>query len=144
MKQEECEALLAGCTDFLNEKSALDAGMTRRGHILQMSPKGHPELAGVGIEYSWGKFKMTYRRDNDCIPANLHKNIAKSLNTEEVLTLGRVRQFARKMRDYVEAYKSDVTSNIGTSSHSLVEKLKKVHKTHRCTMDQVFKFIQGV
>ena len=36
-----------------------------RGHILQMSPKCHPELAGHGIEYAWGAAKLRFRRDND-------------------------------------------------------------------------------
>ena len=29
-----------------------------RGHICMLSPKGHCELAGSGIEYDWGKMKM--------------------------------------------------------------------------------------
>jgi hypothetical protein len=45
----------------------------QRGHILRMCVKRHPELAGVGIEYSWGKLKQKFRRDvNDRVPAHLH------------------------------------------------------------------------
>lgn len=33
-----------------------------REHIIIMSPKYHPELAGVGIGYGWGKAKLEFRR----------------------------------------------------------------------------------
>jgi len=36
-----------------------------RGHILLMSPKGHPELAGKGVEYAWGAAKLLFRKIND-------------------------------------------------------------------------------
>ncbi|CAN0056590.1 unnamed protein product [Sphacelaria rigidula] len=41
-----------------------------------MSPKLHPEDAGVGIEYSRGKSKQKFRREiNDEQPGHLHTNI---------------------------------------------------------------------
>ena len=127
---------LQSCTDFSNEKGALEDMVSSRGHVLMMSPKGHPELAGVGVEYSWGKSKMHYRRNNDCVPAHLHANIVGALDSDTVLPLWRIRRFARKARDYRCAYKCD-----DTQSHSAIEKLRKVHKCHRCTLDQDFKFI---
>jgi len=42
-----------------------------RGHILLMSPKGHPELAGKGVEYAWGAAKLLFRKINDCKVKNL-------------------------------------------------------------------------
>ena len=35
-----------------------------RGHILLMSPKGHPEVAGCGIEFAWGHAKNYFRQNN--------------------------------------------------------------------------------
>ena len=37
--------------DYQAEVSAFAKLVIDRGHILQTSPKGHPELEGVGIEY---------------------------------------------------------------------------------------------
>ena len=60
--------------------SALQDFVESRGHILILSPKCHPELAGCGIEYSWGKTKQYFRRTaNDMIASNLHSNIVKSI-----------------------------------------------------------------
>ena len=67
--------------------------------IPEMSPKCHPELAGVGIEYSWGKAKMYFRRHTDHIGRHQHANIEKAMSPV-VLTLARVRKFARKARAY--------------------------------------------
>ena len=87
------------CTDFFNEKGALEDMVSSRGHVLMVSPKGHPELAGVGVEYSWGKSKMHYRRNNDCVPAHLNVNIVGALDSDTVFPLWRIRRFARKARD---------------------------------------------
>ena len=49
------------CEDFVKEKGALQEIVESRGHILILFPKCHPELAGCGIEYSWGKSKQYFR-----------------------------------------------------------------------------------
>ena len=56
--------VLGNCEDFRNETGALQSLVEARGHILVMSPKGHCELAGQGIEYDWGKMKQNFRRKN--------------------------------------------------------------------------------
>ncbi|CAN0529472.1 unnamed protein product [Ectocarpus sp. 12 AP-2014] len=48
------EKVLQALPDFKNERTALQHLVESRGHILLLSPKCHPEVAGVGIEYSWG------------------------------------------------------------------------------------------
>ena len=69
--------VLGNCEDFVNEKSALQALVEALGHILVMSPKGHCELAGQGIEYDWGKPKQNFRRKNKYI--NFHELILWSM-----------------------------------------------------------------
>ena len=54
---------LEHCLDFANEKTALQELVESRGHILRMGVKGHPEMAGKGIEYCWGKSKQKFRRE---------------------------------------------------------------------------------
>ena len=94
--------VLSQCEDFANEIGALQAIVEARGHILILSPKCHPELAGCGVEYSWGKAKMTFRREtNDCVAKNLHCNIVEAL---KVVTLERVWKYERKTRDYRRMY----------------------------------------
>ena len=56
--------VLGQCHDFLAETTLLEQLIVDLGHVLQKSPKCHPELAGVGIEYCWGKAKYQYRHIN--------------------------------------------------------------------------------
>jgi hypothetical protein len=65
-------------------------------------PKGHCELAGVGIEYCWGKSKQHFHKYSDCETANIHANIEASL-APLVLSLDRVLRSARKTREYKRA-----------------------------------------
>ena len=74
-----------------------------RGHILLMCVKAHPELAGVGIENSWGKSAQHFRANNDCVSRHLHQNVLDSLHSSN-LTLLRVCKFARRTRDYLLLY----------------------------------------
>eukprot|EP00733_Pompholyxophrys_punicea_P000124 Pompholyxophrys_punicea_v1_NODE_18_length_5920_cov_44.741176.p6 type:complete len:112 gc:universal NODE_18_length_5920_cov_44.741176:2643-2978(+) len=108
-------------------------------------------MAGVGIEYSWGKSKLEFRRRiNDQIPANLHDNILKSL-CPQVLPLSRIRKFARRTRDYRQVYRifdirhaatgSESLEDTCTGSHSLIETMRKERKSHRNIVDLESKFI---
>ena len=48
--RDEHDTVLGNLPDFKNERPALKHLVDSRGHILLLSPKFHPELAGVGIE----------------------------------------------------------------------------------------------
>jgi len=74
-----------------------------RGHILLMSPKGHPELAGKGVEYAWGAAKLRSRKINACKVKNMLINILRVMDSD-YLTLERCRKLARKARDCRNAY----------------------------------------
>jgi len=54
--------MLGKCTDFQNELSALQVLGNDLGVAVDFTPKYHAELAGEGIEYSWGLAKGEYRR----------------------------------------------------------------------------------
>eukprot|EP00750_Incisomonas_marina_P011084 INCI16338.4.p1 GENE.INCI16338.4~~INCI16338.4.p1 ORF type:complete len:399 (+),score=61.48 INCI16338.4:383-1579(+) len=107
------ELHLASRRDFREEQSVIEKLVSKHGHILQASPRYHPEVAGLGIEYSWGKAKWCFRRYvNDLKSANLEKNVLISLGDqpfkmhgsgaqcEAPLELKRVRKFARRARTY--------------------------------------------
>lgn len=53
--------LLSACTDFIEERTLLQHVAHELGAEVDRTPKCHPELAGEGIEYSWGKAKQYYR-----------------------------------------------------------------------------------
>ena len=57
--------ILGNCDDFRHEVTAMAELMAELGHEMEQTPRKHPELAGCGIEYSWGKSKLFFRRNND-------------------------------------------------------------------------------
>eukprot|EP00733_Pompholyxophrys_punicea_P001308 Pompholyxophrys_punicea_v1_NODE_611_length_1598_cov_10.871679.p1 type:complete len:281 gc:universal NODE_611_length_1598_cov_10.871679:73-915(+) len=134
----DMDLVLANCRDFKEEKTALQALVEDRGHVLIMSPKCSPELAGLGIEYSWGKSKQEFRRHiNDGVAAHLHNNIEKALSVD-VLPLWRVRKFARRTREYRHVY-----ADSSNSSYTLIEKMVKERKCHRIIVDIEAKFLNA-
>jgi hypothetical protein len=45
-----------------------------------MTPKAHPEIAGVGIECSWGYVNLKYRKEiNDGLAEHLEENVKRAL-----------------------------------------------------------------
>ena len=126
--------VLGKCEDFRNEKGALQTLVEARGHILVMSPKGHCELAGQGIEYDWGKMKQNFRRKNKY--KNFHGLILDSMS-RATLPLSTSRKFARKARAYRRAYREDCDNE-----HASIEKMIKTFKVHRNALDFAKTFIR--
>ena len=103
--EDACRAMdnmLGRCQDFAAETSEFDKLLRGRGHIPLFSPKYHPEIAGCGIEYSWGKSKYEFRRRPDA-KSDFHRVVKECLGPE-VLSLQRVRKFARRSRQYMRVY----------------------------------------
>lgn len=129
--------VLSNCWDFATERTALQELVESRGHILIMSAKGHPELAGVGVEYTWGKAKQMFRRHvNDRIAKHLRRNIIACFRrAADFLPLSRIYKFARKARAYRRAYRDNEPNSFAD-----VEKLMKRYKCHRnaATFDTAF------
>jgi hypothetical protein len=151
MKKEYFVDVIGKCKDFMEQPTALENVVQNRGHILLMSPKGHPELAGLGVEYCWGKWKYDFRSRNTYRNAekmnaseDLHRRVMESYNKS--LDLFRIRRFARKTRTYHRAYAKlhgicgwDEDKKL--EGYAAVEKFVKLSKTHRCALDQDFSFI---
>jgi hypothetical protein len=136
MKAEEMTLRLAACTDFATEQTLLQKACVDRGHILTMSPKGHCEVAGRGIEFSWGRSKADFRLHNDCVGKHLLQNIKNSIGARN-LPIHRLRKFARKARDYKRAFQGKGAAD---TSHAMIEKIVKTSKAHRCALDFDYKF----
>ncbi len=99
--------------DFQQEKTVLEKLFIRYGHFVLASPRYHPELAGLGIEFCWGKGKWCFRRQvNDLVSKHLETNVLVSLGSQSFKMYGsgemcdaplpveRVRKFARRARMY--------------------------------------------
>ena len=69
--------------------------------------KGHPELAGRGIEYYWGKSKYEFRKHMNFVSGkeNFEKRVVTALKS---VTLRRSRAFLRKANDYKPAYRMPI------------------------------------
>ena len=142
---KDLRSVLGSCHDFKNEVGELELRVMERGHILLMSPKGHPEVAGCGIEFAWAKAKNDFRRDNPMSAAwgkgveDLHDRVVKSLRGIDILMM---RRFARKARDYMRGYARHHglfgwdTEEEKLAGHREIEKFMKDCKTHRCILDQ--------
>ena len=130
------DAALMKREDFQNEVTALGELIRSCGGVLKMSPKGHCELAGAGIEYCFGKSKTHFRRNKKArtIP-NFESLVLESLSGE-VLPLDRIRRFDRKARTYRRIYETP------TLNYEAIEKMYRSRKAHRCALDFDFKFIK--
>ena len=148
--------ILSSCTDFLDEETALEHLGRSRGVMVDKTPKFHAELAGEGIEYSWGFLKGKYRR----LPLEDKKGKSKFLEsvrkcieqTQDNIPL--IRSFARRARDYMLTFfilsnKCEIDENDGglmdsagtKITYDKIEKLKKQVKTHRSAVDFDSQFI---
>ena len=145
--------LLSTCTDFVDEESLLQMKVRKLGAVCIHSPKYHCEMAGEGIEYSWGNAKMKYRR----IKASSKRSNAQFLSqvrqclSTEYLDKTRVRKNSRRARDYMCAYfllsvsdGKDCTESIEVDVGELkpcaisaqkIEQMKQKVRCHRAAID---------
>ena len=129
--------VLGNCEDFKNEIGAMEEIVAERnGHIVLNSPKGHPEIAGAGIEFDWGVSKKIFRKENNHVPKECEKDMRLSLDR---ITLDVAKNTARKARSYMQAYISD-----SGDSHLLIEKFVKIHKCHRNILDQETAYLDKI
>ena len=124
--------ILGQCRDFANETSALQEKFRVLGHGLIMSPKGHPELAGKGIEFSWGISKKYFRSMPKKTSTGIHQNILKSFS---VMDLRQSLKNSRRTRRYRNAY-DNTDGSRDHKCHEDVEKFVRNHKCHRNILDQ--------
>jgi hypothetical protein len=108
--------VLSQCKDFREEVSALQTIFLGRGHIREMTPKGHCELAGVCIEYCWGRMKKYFRKYNRADMKTFNALIIKSMS-RAVLPLRTARKFARRARSYQKVYAGGVVRELVDITH---------------------------
>ena len=102
--------------------------------MLQKSPKCHPELAGVGTEYCWGKAKYQYRHINTGDQKEICKKQRErvvSYLAPEVLPRRRLRKFDRKAYEYKCAYRKLAANDQAADTLKKIEDIKAECKKHR-------------
>jgi hypothetical protein len=140
------DKVLAACPDFMEEKSALADLIESRGHILLLSVKCHPEMAGCGIEFCWGMSKRLFRKNNQIgklQTKDLQLKIEASLS-KEVVSLKNVWEFERRTRTYMRMYR-DI--GLGESTDKLsykgLEDQMKIYKWHRNIEETESQFLKN-
>jgi DNA-binding transcriptional regulator YhcF (GntR family) len=153
--------MMSSLIDFINEETLLQYHGKTLGVTVDRSPKCHPEVAGEGIEYSWGCAKGKYRR----LPIadkrkkdNFRNSVRECLDRTNVLTIDRQRMFSKRARQYMLAYNSIEESKekrkLGGAAESnddklemsayLVEKIIKRYKSHRGATDFDSAYIDAI
>lgn len=153
IRETSLNELLASCSDFIEEKSMLQKNIKDLGGECIHSPKYHCEIAGEGIEYSWGNSKMKYRRSK-MRHRDSYKKFRETVEeclSRTYLTVERVRMNSRRAHEYIVAYFilsiSDDHLDNGikefeldalkpqAASASKIEQLKEKVRSHRAALD---------
>ncbi len=155
-------ALMAQCTDFKEEETALQFLGQQLGLRVLFTPKFHCEFAGEGIEYNWAhakaKMRITPLREKKG-RQNFIALVKKCICPETVLTKERIRKFSARARAYICTYYHlsrdhnaaiyinpipggdpavPAIVNVAEKQQLLykeIERLMKKFKTHRCALD---------
>jgi hypothetical protein len=120
--------------DFQMQQNAVDELVLGRGHMTQLSPKCHAELAGNGIEYNLGCSKLNFRRNNTCEPTTLNKRVVDSVL---IVPLSTTRKFAARARRYHYVY-----TDGHPQSQEETDRLQRMKKTHRAVLDTSTSFLR--
>jgi hypothetical protein len=121
---------LRNLCDFANEQPALEKKYIDRGDIPLFCAKGHPELAGKGVEFCWGASKQNFRKINDSVGKNLHASVLKSFEVLDLVTTTcRCSRRTRRCR-------AGHASGVGAKSYEEVEKFVAHHECHGSAFDQ--------
>jgi hypothetical protein len=145
--------LMAMCSDFLNEESMMEHVGAKIGVEVMLTPKCHAEIAGEGVEYMWACSKGAYRNltlKEKKGKENFMAGVRYSLS-EKVLSIERIRKFAKRARQYLLAYhaidsgqvSAEIQQDCAKYGPVALEKLLREFKTHRCVMDFDFKFVMN-
>jgi len=141
--------LRRSCSDFRNEKTKIE-------HLLEeiaksvddgycptcyFTPKYHCELAGKGIEYTWGFDKKHFRG----IPLSNRNTIQKfrfeAMKSFEIVTKEMVRKFSRRARSYMLVYAGNKYNSM---SQKEIERQRHCYRGHRDVSRMDVSFIMTV
>jgi hypothetical protein len=156
-KETSLKHLMSNCTDFEEEESLLQSMGRQMGVMIDRTPKCHCEMAGEGVEYSWGCAKNAYRAKpiGEKRGKETYRNTVRSCLSQDVISKERVRKFSQRARAYMCAYlalekEKEMQTGEQTKQNDLnsvpvkIEQMVKQFKTHRCALDFDRGFINSV
>ena len=145
--------LMESLIDFADEETLLQYNARLMGVHVDRTPKCHPEMAGEGVEYSWGCAKGLYRRlplKDKKSKEKFRESVRKCLSTGNI-DKKQQRKFSRRAREYMLAYRAieqqQATNNSDNENNNkiemsrmMIEKIIKKYKCHRSaeTFDRGF------
>ena len=155
--------VLSSFSDFINQQSDIEeltlelSTCCSYSSSILFTPKFHCELAGEGIEYSWGLSKRIYRKKpiaEKRSVANFERLVSLSLSQVSIDNCRRFSSRARKyMLTYSHKYLKGKAVNAGDGedeanrmewSLELNEKIRKQYSSHRDVNIIDGKFLQTV
>jgi hypothetical protein len=100
-----------------------------------MSPKCHPEIAGLGIEYDWAVARALFRNECDFSHATLSRRVDRALDALalEVVWLSAARRTRNYMRAYVALAGENEEVATALQKQEIEEQKVEQKKTPRCT-----------
>ena len=123
MKAEDMRQALQSMNDFKYEKTKVENLLLDSGYKAYFIPKFHCELNP--IERVWAQSKKYSRANCDYSFKGLENIVEPAL---ESVSLDSIRKFFRKMRDYLRAYREEIT--IGPLMDAALKKYKSHRKIH--------------
>ncbi len=115
---------------------------------MDHTPKCHCEMAGKGVEYSWGCEKNAYRAKpiGEKRVKETYQNTVRSCLSQDVISTERVRKFSQWVRAYMCAYLAlekekemqtgeQTKQNDSNSVPVKIEQTVKQFKMHQCALD---------
>ena len=156
-KMYSLKYLLNKCSDFKEEKCDLEHLCSELSFkygcqcSILFSPKFHCEIAGEGVEYSWGCAKKVYRKNPLKNKRTRGQFVSLVKRCVGYITPLMVNRFSAKARRYMMGYKHKMLENdIDDGEHNIEwsydynEKIHKIYKTHRDPSSFDNKFIEIV
>ena len=161
-KKYALKHIINECSDFLQEKTDLE-------HLLEeistdintfsvlYTPKFHCELAGEGIEYSWGVSKKIYRKKTFQEKRSFESFVRLVKESLDRVTVEMARKFSKKARRYMLGYyhqwkestlavsdRFDMEGFDEKPSFVKNESVHKLYKSHRDVSSAASAFISSV
>ena len=139
------DLVLGELSVFKGERSQLEEMYHASGNLYCRGVKYHPEISCKGIEYGFGMSKLSYRRNNDCVAANLNRNVMASISMD-VISMRRLWKLSRRCNESKHMYRK-MYSDGGLKDDVTYEKLEKMmrslKKSHRNIMEIEIDFLRA-
>jgi hypothetical protein len=145
--------MMSSLVDFVEEETLLQFHGKTLGVLVDGALTCHPEVAGEGIEHSWGcangKHRLRLPLSSKRKKENFQKSVSQCLDRNDVLTLERQRMFSKRARQCMlshhciemrkEERKLAATKEINPDVKGVKEEEEKKHEMSACLVEKITK-----